>query len=154
MTKNSIIPSLGLLILTALFTVAHAQPQVTHQSSKEPYYFVSFLPNEPARFLGGCSKASQTINTRTAYRGIDEPVLKRAIRNKVRRREEFTAMDFVIDGKRRHAIILDQAFIKKRCHDIDDENLKIVVDVYQIDIQNDQDFSQVWVISKVYQDQP
>lgn len=153
MNIKSIILGFGLFISTVLFASLHAQPKVAVKPSKDAYYFVNFLPNEPATFLGGCKKAPQLLNTRTAYHGIDDPVLKRAIRNQLRKKEEFTAMNFVIDGKRRNAIILDQAFIKKRCQDTGDENLKIVVDVYQVDIQNDEDFSQQWVISKVYRDQ-
>ena len=116
---------------------------------RDPYYFVHRFKRMPTEFIGNCGKASQILNNRTAYLRIKNSRLKAEIKNKLAKREEFTAMSFLWNGKSEYLTVLDKKFIYEYCGQSNKDKIPIYVYSFQIDIQFEQEYRRKLIVEKM-----
>lgn len=120
------------------------------QPEQDPDYFVHSFKRLPAVFVGGCGKGDQRLKDQHAYLKIKEPILKREINAKLKSHEEFTAMTFIVAGKKMYINILDQGFVRRYCQTKPAAPLTVYLDGFQVDIQFDLKFQREMIIEKVH----
>lgn len=124
----------------------HIQAQAP---SDEPYYFIHSFYGLEAEYMDGCVKAKQIFNQLIAQQKMSEQTLKKAISYNLKTGQEFTAMPFKIGAKTQYLTILDKAFQNKFCHTTILTPFKVLLDGFQIDIQNENEYRRELIIKKV-----